>query len=195
MRVTLRTLACRLALCLALAAAAGAAHAQEPATDLDRPTVEAVTEPAASAIETRLGAETGLPLPRFASVRAGEARLRTGPGLRYPAEWLYRLPDMPVQIVEEYEAWRKVRDWEGTEGWMHKSLLSGRRTALVMASETILRREASAEAPGVALLTRGVLGELETCQGGWCAVAAGGFRGWLPRTAVWGLLDGEAFAE
>jgi SH3-like domain-containing protein len=184
------------------AAMAPAAWAQERAQEGaapeaggadDMPTVQAVTEPDADA--PRIGQSTGLTLPRFASVRAGEAKLRTGPGLRYPTEWVYNLRNMPVEIVEEFEAWRKVRDWEGTEGWMHQSLLSGRRTVIVMAEETILRRDASAEAPGVARLTQGVLAELETCRDAWCLVAAGGHAGFVPRTALYGLLADETFAE
>ncbi len=143
----------------------------------------------------RTGESTGLVLPRFASVRAGEAKLRTGPGLRYPAEWLYRFRDMPVEIIAEYEAWRKVRDWEGTEGWMHQSLLSGQRTAIVMAEETTLRRAAAETAAGVARLHRGVVARLERCEAGWCAVTAGGYQGWLPRTAVYGVFADEAFGE
>ncbi len=161
------------------------------------PTVEAVTAPAETTpaeASRSLGSSTGYPLPRFASVRAGEAKLRTGPGLRYPAEWVYRFRDMPIEIVEEFEAWRKVRDWEGTEGWMHQSLLAGRRTVLVMAQETILRRAPRSEAPGVARLQRGVLAELETCRDGWCALSASGFQGWAPRTALYGVLADEDVA-
>lgn len=143
----------------------------------------------------RLGASTGLPLPRFASVRASEAKLRTGPGLRYPTEWVYRFRDMPVEIVEEYDAWRKVRDWEGTEGWMHQSLLAGQRSVIVMAEETLLRREPAEAAAGVARVQRGVVARLDACRQGWCAVAAGGYRGWLPRTAVYGVLADETFGS
>lgn len=189
-------------LLMALAAGLTApAGAQESASEDagQAPAIEADTAPAEATpaeASRSLGSSTGYPLPRFASVRAGEAKLRTGPGLRYPAEWVYRFRDMPIEIVEEFEAWRKVRDWEGTEGWMHQSLLAGRRTVLVMAQETILRRAPRSEAPGVARLQRGVLAELETCRDGWCALSASGFQGWAPRTALYGVLaDEEVAAE
>jgi SH3-like domain-containing protein len=151
------------------------------------------TQDAGQTAGQNVGPSTGFPLPRFASVRAGEAKLRTGPGLRYPAEWVYGFRNMPIEIVEEFEAWRKVRDWEGTEGWMHQSLLAGRRTVLVMAEETILRREPNDRAPGVARLRRGVLADLESCEGDWCALSASGFQGWAPRTALYGVLGDEEF--
>ncbi|WP_119167425.1 SH3 domain-containing protein [Algihabitans albus] len=147
-------------------------------------------EPAGS---QRVGDSTGLPLPRFASVRASEAKMRIGPGLRYPAEWVYRLRNMPVEIIQEFDAWRKVRDWEGTEGWMHQSLLAGQRTVIVMADETLLLREPDEEAAGLARLQRGLVARLEACRQDWCAVSASGYRGWLPRTTVYGVFAGETF--
>ena len=146
-----------------------------------------------SANGQRVGASTGLPLPRFASVRASEAKLRIGPGLRYPTEWVYRLRNMPVEIIEEFDAWRKVRDWEGTEGWMHQSLLAGQRTVIVMAEETVVRRGPDEQAAGLARFQRGLIARLEACRDSWCAVSARGYRGWLPRTTVYGVFAEEVF--
>ena len=72
--------------------------------------------------------ETILPLPRFVSLRANQVRLRTGPGVQYPIEWVYQRQYLPVEIIAEYRTWRKIRDWQSTQGWVHQSMLSGNRT-------------------------------------------------------------------
>jgi SH3-like domain-containing protein len=138
-------------------------------------------------------ADTGLPLPRFVSVRADKAKLRTGPGRRYPVEWIYVRRNMPVQIVAEYDTWRKVRDWQGVEGWLHQSLLTGARHMIVTRDDAMLRRKASAEAAPVARLTSGVMAELQTCpdDSNWCRVQIGRTRGWVTRDTFWGTLPGE----
>src|SRR5258706_546116 len=76
-----------------------------------------------------------LPLPRFVSLKSEEANVRTGPGTRYPIQWVYHRAGMPVEIVEEYDLWRKIRDVEGTTGWVHKTMLAGNRTALIKGKE------------------------------------------------------------
>ena len=75
-------------------------------------------------------AETGLPLPRFASLKAEKVYLRTGPGQRYPVDWIFLRRGLPVEIVSEFEHWRRIRDWRGTESWIHRAMLSGRRTVI-----------------------------------------------------------------
>lgn len=134
---------------------------------------------------------TGLPLPRFASLRADEVNLRAGPGVRYPVEWVYRREGLPVMIVAEFDAWRKVRDWRGTEGWIHRSLLTGKRTAVVLDRGMMLRRKPAPKAPAVARLEGGVIARVLACEGKWCRIEAGGIRGWGPRGALWGTLPGE----
>lgn len=134
-------------------------------------------------------ARDNLPVPRFVSLRSEEVNLRTGPGVRYPVEWVFVRRQMPVEIVQEFENWRRVRDREGTEGWVHQSMLTGRRTAVVLGdSGTLveLKRRAEAAAPGLARVEAGVIANLIECQGDWCRVEAGGFRGWLERTHIWG---------
>ncbi len=145
--------------------------------------------------ETRPGAEaprgTGLPLPRFASLRAGEVYMRTGPGTRYPIEWIYRRRGLPVQIVAEFDAWRKVQDPQGTVGWVHRAMLAGRRTAVVIADGTMLLRNPAPDAPAVARAEVGVMAEILSCEGAWCRIEARGLRGWIPRAALWGTFPGE----
>jgi SH3-like domain-containing protein len=131
-------------------------------------------------------------LPRFVSLRASEVNLRTGPGIRYPIEWVFKRRDLPVEVVDEFESWRRIRDWEGTLGWVHQSMLRGRRTALVTGEPRVLRRAPEDTAPPVARVEPGVIGELEGCEPSWCRVAAGGFEGWLRREEFFGVYPNEA---
>lgn len=134
---------------------------------------------------------TGLPLPRFVTLRADEVNLRTGPGIRYPIDWVYRRRGLPVEIVDEFDTWRRIRDWQGTEGWVHQSMVQGQRGILVTGKRHTLRRRPEAAAPGVALVDAGVVGVLEGCDSGWCEVTVGSYSGWLERGAFYGLHPGE----
>src|ERR1700689_10051 len=89
---------------------------------------------------------SGLPIPRFASLRASDVHLRTGPGTRYPIDWVFTHQGMPVEITAEYEMWRRVRDAEGDEGWVHKNALSGKRFIIVTGGTHELRRDPNSNA-------------------------------------------------
>lgn len=137
------------------------------------------------------GPETGLPLPRFVSLRAKEANIRIGPGVQYPVDWVYVRRFMPLEITAEFDNWRKIRDWEGTEGWVHKSMLSGRRTALITGENRTIRQNPATLAPPVAHAEPGVIGALLECETDWCRIDVKGNKGWLPRMAFWGIYPGE----
>lgn len=136
---------------------------------------------------------TGLPLPRFASLRASEVNLRRGPGERYPIDWVYRRRGLPIEIIDEFESWRRIRDHDGTVGWVHRSMLRGQRTVLVLGSMRSLRRDPDTQAPAVARLEPGVVARLETCRQVWCRVETGGFGGWLRRQDIYGLYPDEIY--
>lgn len=135
--------------------------------------------------------ESGLPIPRFVSLRADEVNLRTGPGVRYPVDWVMQRRSLPVEVVAEFEAWRKIRDKEGAEGWVNKAMLSGRRTVLIIGEIRTIRRSRSADAPAVARAEPGVVARLVKCDDGWCKVEVDGHEGWLQRDEVWGLYPDE----
>lgn len=135
---------------------------------------------------------SGLPIPRFVSLRSDEVNLRTGPGLRYPIGWVYHVKGLPLEVVAEYENWRQVRDVQGDTGWVHTSILAGKRTALVAQPQSNLYRKASFDAPVIAMIKRHVVVELMECTGQWCYVNAKGFDGWMRQAALWGIYDGEA---
>jgi SH3-like domain-containing protein len=138
-------------------------------------------------------AETGLPLPRFVSLRSAEVNLRTGPGSTYPVDWVYLRRHMPVEVIAEFDNWRKIRDWQGTVGWVHQNLLDGRRYARIAGADRTLLARPAADSPPVALLRQGVVAELLECEPQWCRLEAGGYRGWLPREAFWGAYPHETF--
>jgi SH3-like domain-containing protein len=137
--------------------------------------------------------ESGLPIPRFVSLASAKVNMRVGPGVRYPIAWVYRRADLPLMVTAEYQYWRKVRDHEGTEGWMHKSLLSGRRYGIVVDGIQPLRADPSPGAGVVARLQKGVIVRLESCAGAWCRAQSGEFAGWLERKAIYGVLPKENF--
>jgi SH3-like domain-containing protein len=138
-------------------------------------------------------AESSLPVPRFVSLRSDEVNVRTGPGVRYPIDWVFVRKTMPVEVLAEVETWRKVRAVDGTEGWVHQSMLTSRRTAIVMGEVRTLRKKNDPEAAAVALLEPGVIGTLLECRTSWCRLEVAGQKGWLPRDQVWGVLPTETF--
>ncbi|MFQ5776256.1 MAG: SH3 domain-containing protein [Kiloniellaceae bacterium] len=147
--------------------------------------------PQEQAPAARLG-RSGLPLPRFVSLRAPKVNMRTGPGIRYPIDWVYSRAGLPLEVIEEFETWRRVRDWEGSVGWVHQSMLSGERNAMVVGRQRLVRREPAPESAGVALVEAGVIGRLLGCDGGWCRIEVKGFEGWIRRSAVYGVYPDEA---
>ena len=138
-------------------------------------------------------ADSSLPVPRFVSLRSDEVNVRTGPGVRYPIDWVFQRKTMPVQVLAEVETWRKIRAIDGTEGWVHQSMLTGRRTAIVLGEVRTLRRKNDPEAAAVALVEPGVIGTLLECKTAWCRLEVAGQKGWLPRDQVWGVLPSETF--
>jgi SH3-like domain-containing protein len=143
-----------------------------------------------AAAAPRLGA-SGYPLPRFASLGSREINMRSGPGSNYPILWVYSLPGLPIEIIDEFETWRRVRDWQGSTGWIHQNLLSGKRGALITGALRKLRRKPKDDAAGVALLDQGVLGKLKGCQGPWCRIAVEDYEGWLKRDEFFGTYPDE----
>jgi SH3-like domain-containing protein len=143
------------------------------------------------AVADSLGSETKLPIPRFVSLRSNEVNLRTGPGTTYPVDWVFVRRGLPVEIIAEFDVWRKIRDWQGTVGWVHQSMLDGRRTARITGAERDLRSEPAEAASIVAQLEPGVIGRLLECEAAWCEIETEGYRGWLRRDDFWGTYPDE----
>jgi SH3-like domain-containing protein len=136
---------------------------------------------------------SGLPIPRFVSLRSNEVNLRTGPGLTYPIDWIYKRDGMPVEVIEEFDTWRKIRDWEGTEGWVHQSMLDGKRDFLIVGGRRTMRLAPQEDARPAARLEPGVIGQLLECDAVWCRAEIQGYRGWLKREWFWGVYPSETF--
>ena len=137
---------------------------------------------------------SGLPLPRFVTLRADEANLRTGPGVQYPVEWVYQRKEIPLEVIAEFETWRKVRDWQGAQGWMHQSMLESKRTAVITGLTRSLRAKMDANSAVVAEIDVDVVGRIVECpQGaGWCRLSFGNHDGWLRRAEIGGVYPDEA---
>lgn len=135
--------------------------------------------------------ETADDLPRFVSLSATKANLRAGPGKDHPVRWVYRRRHLPLLVIDRYNEWLQVRDWDGEEGWMHKNLLRGPRTLRVMAEFKELFRSPDTGSDLVAVLETGVVANVKACSEGWCQVRVGRVSGWLESTECFGLYREE----
>ena len=128
-------------------------------------------------------------VPYWASLAKGDARMRVGPSLDYPASWVYRRRDLPVKVVEVYSNWRKIEDPDGTQGWMHVRLLKDEPTAIVKGGIAEMRNGPSGSARLLFRLEPGVVGRLNGCANGWCAFEVNRQRGYVAARNLWGALD------
>ena len=134
---------------------------------------------------------SGLHVPRFVTLKSDEINMRVGPGREYPLAWIYKRKGLPVKVIAEFDVWRKVEDHEGITGWVHGQLVSARRTALVNEPVSKLYQRPETDSNIVAVAEKGVLMELQYCRDNWCRLSNEQVRGWIPRSAIWGALDGE----
>jgi SH3-like domain-containing protein len=150
--------------------------------------------PAAEAPGVFLG-KSGLPVPRFVSLKAGRVNVRVGPGEDYKISWVFTRQALPVEVIQEFDTWRRVRDSDGQVGWVFHSLLSAKRTAVVSPWTTgeplPIRAGGAADARITAYLQPGVTASVSRCRGGWCALKGSGFSGWIQQDRLWGVYPGE----
>jgi SH3-like domain-containing protein len=141
------------------------------------------------------GKVSGLPVPRFVSLKSDRVNLREGPSKDHRTTWVFERAGLPVEITAEFDTWRKVRDSEGTEGWVLHSLLSGRRTALIAPWKKnqifALFSRPNATSTPAARLQPGVIANVKTCDGTWCRVFGEGFDGYIEQTNLWGVYADE----
>lgn len=139
---------------------------------------------------------SGLPVPRFVSIKAPRANVRKGPSLDHPVEWVYVRRGVPVEIIAEFEHWRRIRDMDGQVGWIHTSLLDGRRTAVIAGfggsgALPALHEQPETGSPPVALAEPGLITRVHKCGSGWCRVSAEGYAGWIEASLLWGVYNDE----
>ncbi|HEX2019590.1 MAG TPA: SH3 domain-containing protein [Aurantimonas sp.] len=155
--------------------------------------------PSAPVLAVELGPVSKLPLPRYVSLKAARVNLRIGPGRDYPVSWLYLKPGLPVEVVQEYELWRRIRDSEGTEGWVYHSLLSGERTSIAApwlkgkATMIDVHANPATDAPLTARLEPGVVAPVTECASGWCRLAVMDRKGFVRQQEIWGVYPDESF--
>ena len=147
---------------------------------------------------------SGLPVPRYVSLKSDRVNVRKGPGTDYPIAWVFQRVGWPVEIVKEFETWRQVRDAEGAEGWVQQNLLSGRRTALIAPWDAKAAKDADGSLPStplhdgaskgstvVALIEPGVLANILACESSWCRVSVGDQRGYIEQAKLFGVYPDE----
>ena len=144
-------------------------------------------------------AASGLPIPRFVSLKSDRVNMRNGPSTEYPTSWVYKRAGLPLEVIKEYEGWREVRDADGATGWVLQSFLSGRRTALVPwevkpdkpVPRVALKAGDSSGSASLAEMEAGVIANLLSCDRKWCHVTIGDYRGYLEQKQLWGVYPDE----
>lgn len=134
-----------------------------------------------------------LPIPRFVSLKSAEVNMRVGPGTRYNINWVYKREGLPVEIIQEFDQWRQIRDSEGTTGWVHKQMLQGKRTAVVVGKVAVLRRSPDPETNPVLRAEPGVIGKLISCEKEWCRIQISSRKAWIHKSNIFGVYKKEEF--
>lgn len=167
-----------------------AAVVASPAAAQTEPAADAAAAPGPTSKDA-LKYRSGLPVPRFASLRSSKANLRAGPGNEYPVTWVYIRPGTPLEILSEWNVWRKVRDAAGTEGWMNRAMLAGTRTIQITGAERQLHARPDATSPIVLRAEPGVVMRVTMCAQEWCRVEGEGRSGYLRRSDGFGVYPNE----
>ncbi|UXU82091.1 SH3 domain-containing protein [Paracoccus sp. SMMA_5_TC] len=169
------------------------AQATDPGETLDAKEVPGISADAAisrhqdGVRDPGKGPVTNLPLPRYVSLKGNEGNARRGPSLSHRIDWVFRHAGMPLRVVAEFGHWRRVEDQDGVGGWVHYSLLSGVRTAIVTRDMLELLSRPEERAPVVARAEAGAIVRLHECNRDWCRVSGAGEKGWAPKSALWGV--------
>ncbi len=170
----------------------GGAAAVKQAPALAAPQVQPViAKPKVPLRDPTRGSVTNLPLPRYVSLKGNEGNARRGPGLTHRIDWVFTRSGMPLRITAEYEHWRRVEDADGAGGWVHYSLLSGVRSALVAVDVADFRDAPQDDAAVSFQAERTVVGWIQECVLDWCRMSVDGEKGWVRKSALWGVDAGE----
>ena len=139
-----------------------------------------------------IGKETGLEIPRYVSLKSNDANIRVGPSINYPIEIKYITKNYPLKVLEEYEVWRKIEDFKKNIGWIHKSLISGTRTGIILSKDNknidLLN---TLDGSIIGEIGKGNIVYLEKCKIDWCLVSKGNYKGWIDKKYIWGVKEEE----
>ncbi len=139
-----------------------------------------------------IGKETGLEIPRYVSLKSNDANIRVGPSKNYPIEIKYIKKNYPLKVLEEYEEWRKVEDFKKNIGWIHKSLISGTRTGIVLSNDNkTIKLLNTLDGDIIGEIGKGNIVFLEKCKTDWCFISSGNYKGWIDKKYIWGIKEKE----
>ena len=136
---------------------------------------------------------TGLPLPRFASLKSDNVYVRTGPSMDYPIKWIYKKEGLPVEILQEFDAWRKIKDPNGDIGWAHKILLSGKKTAVISSDDPAPAYDDTEMGRTIVKFEKGVVVNVKECKKLMCRVQFAPYEGWIEKKYLWGVYGSDIF--
>ena len=139
-----------------------------------------------------IGKETGLEIPRYVSLKSNDANIRVGPSKNYPIKIKYIKKNYPLKVVEEYDEWRKVEDFKKNIGWIHKSLISGTRTGIILSNDNkTIRLLNTLDGNVIGEIGEGNIVYLEKCKIDWCLIVAENLKGWMDKKYIWGVKKKE----
>ena len=138
-----------------------------------------------------IGKETGFEIPRYVSLKTNDANIRVGPSKKYPIVLKYTKKNFPLKVLEEYEEWRRVEDLEKNSGWIHKSLITGKRTGIILSDEKNVKLLNTLDGNIIGEIGKRNIVYLEKCKINWCLVSLGNFNGWIDKKYIWGVKQNE----
>ena len=139
-----------------------------------------------------LGTETGFKLPRYVSLKSNDSNLRVGPSASYPIRLKYVIANIPIEIIEEYKDWRKINDYEGNIGWLHKSLIRGKKFAIVNTPyQEGLQVFNKPKGNNIGKIGKKNILEVKTCLVNWCKIKYRKNIGWVNKLNLWGVYEKE----
>ena len=149
----------------------------------------------AAEVEPSILNPSGLPIPRFVSLKSNDVNVRVGPGKRYPIQFVYNRASLPVEIIEEFAHWRRIRDYEGATGWVHKGMVDGNRTAMIVNGVQNLYAKPDPTARPTIRAAATVIGKLKQCQPDWCELEIESRKAWIRKSDIWGVTREEVFEK
>ncbi len=136
----------------------------------------------------RISKFSSMPVPRYASLKYDEVNGRLGPSVDYPIKWQYQRSGLPVLVIRESGDWRKIRDPQGDEVWVHERMLGARRTGIT-SNMLVMFQKPDTSTRAIAEVSMGVVADIAECEGDWCRIDIDGQRGWATRNSIWGVDD------
>ena len=134
--------------------------------------------------------DAGLPIPRFVTIKSSKVNVRVGPGTHFPLKWVYTKSSLPVEIIAEFDTWRKIRDYEGSEGWVHQNMLVGKRNAIIT-KNCLMHEKATEHSNPIAKINENAILQLVSCDDKWCQLKTNNIKGWASKENCWGVYKDE----